>query len=284
MLIDLHRWHSPAGAWEAALWELSSNTVLFMLLPVVLAFDHRWPLRWNFWRNNLPRHLAFSVAFSLAHVSGMVLLRKGTYAALGAHYNFGDWLVQWPYEYLKDIRTYFSLLAFIYLYRLLLLRLQGEASLLAAPDEGPPVEPIERPGRFLVRKLGKEFLIAVGDIEWLEASGNYVNLHVRGHAYPLRSTMGSIEARLDPLRFRRVHRSYIVNLDQLVQIEPLDTGDAQLLLRDGKRIPCSRRYLAALRMSAAGSPPARRRGPAADTTYCVAVARPRRGKRSSRAG
>ena len=77
-------------------------------------------------------------------------------------------------------------------YRFLMRRLQGEASLLSAPDEGLPVEPLDRPERFLVRKLGREFLVAANDIEWLQASGNYVNLRVRGHDYPMRSTIGGI--------------------------------------------------------------------------------------------
>ena len=90
-------------------------------------------------------------------------------------------------------------------------------------------------------------LVAAHDIEFLEAAENYVNLHVRGRVYPLRSTMTAIQDRLDPARFARVHRSYIVNLDFLDQIEPLDTGDARLLLKNGSRIPCSRRYRSALR-------------------------------------
>jgi DNA-binding LytR/AlgR family response regulator len=110
-----------------------------------------------------------------------------------------------------------------------------------------PAEAIERPSRFLVRKLGAEFLVAAHDIEFLEAAENYVNLHVRGRVYPLRSTMTAIHERLDPARFVRVHRRYIVNLDSLDQIEPLDTGDARLLLKNGARIPCSRRYRSALR-------------------------------------
>ena len=59
---------------------------------------------------------------------------------------------------------------------------------------GPPVEPVDRPERFLVRKLNREFLIATDDIEWLQASGNYVNLRVAGRDYPLRSTIAAIEA------------------------------------------------------------------------------------------
>jgi DNA-binding LytR/AlgR family response regulator len=109
------------------------------------------------------------------------------------------------------------------------------------------VEPVERPERFLVRKLGKEFLVAANDIEWLQASANYVNLHVRGRDYPLRTTMAAIEPRLDPARFVRVHRSYMVNLDCLQEIEPLETGDARLRMRDGQLLPCSRRYRSALR-------------------------------------
>ena len=62
----------------------------------------------------------------------------------------------------------------------------------------------------------------------------------------MRSTMSAIQERLDPQRFVRVHRSHIVNLDFLDQIEPLDTGDARLVLKDGSKVPCSRRHRAAL--------------------------------------
>jgi DNA-binding LytR/AlgR family response regulator len=66
----------------------------------------------------------------------------------------------------------------------------GEAREFTKPEVGSPVESLERPQRFLVRKLGKEFLVAVNDIERLEAQGNYVNLHVRGRAYPLLDHVG----------------------------------------------------------------------------------------------
>jgi DNA-binding LytR/AlgR family response regulator len=59
--------------------------------------------------------------------------------------------------------------------------------------------------------------------------------------------MTAIHARLDPERFVRVHRSYIVNRTFLAHIEPLDSGDARLLLKDGTHVPCSRRYRQALR-------------------------------------
>ncbi len=217
------------------------------LVPAQLAFERRFPFQPGTWLSCVPWHLLATVVYSLVHVSGMVALRHLIYEIAGSRYSFGDWPRELTYEYLKDVRTYAFILGVVYLYRLLLLRLRGEARLLVAPDAGPAVEAVDRPARFLVRKLRAEFLVPASDIEWLEAAENYVNLHVRGHVYPLRSTMTAIEDRLDPLRFVRVDRSYIVNLDFLERIEPLDTGDARLLLKDGTRIPCSRRYRHTLR-------------------------------------
>ena len=240
-------YRSGSSSIEPWIWESSSSLVLLALVyPIVMA-TRRWPLRFDTWRRNLKVHLVLTVPFCLVHVAGMVWLRVLAYAALGSHYHFGAWPTNLFYEYLKDFRTYLSFVGLISFYGFFLRRLQGEASLLAEPDEGPPVEPVDRPERFLVRKLGKEFLVAAREIEWLQASGNYVNLHVRGRDYPLRATMAGIEERLDPSRFVRVHRSYLVNLDYLAEIEPLDTGDARLTMRDGASVPCSRRYRTLLR-------------------------------------
>jgi len=244
---DVQRAHLDFAPWQPAVWEWSSNLVLLALVPVVLAFDRRCPLQYGSLRRNLPWHLLASVVFSVVHVLLMVALRKAAYSVMDDSYDFGNWPRELVYEYLKDCGTYFGILVTAYVYRFLLLRLQGEAKLLDEPDEGPPVEPVERPERFLVRKLGKEFLVAAADVEWLQASANYVNLHVRGRDYPLRTTMAALEPRLDPARFVRVHRSFMVNLDCLQEIEPLESGDARLLMRDGMQVPCSRRYRPLLR-------------------------------------
>ena len=273
---DFHRWRKPAeiafwvllallntvfnsmvaqidnahtAAWEPWVWEWTSSLTILALVPAILAVERRWPFRFDTWRRSLPWHLLATVPFSLVHVGGMVALRSLVYdlAGAGRYRYYSPWWESLGYEYLKDFRTYFIIIALLCLSRLWLVRWQGEARLLSAPDEGPPVEPVERPERFLVRKVGKEFLLNAREIEWLQAAGNYVNLHVHGRDYPLRTTMAAIEERLDPARFVRVHRSYFVNLDFLAEIEPLDTGDARLKLRDGAAIPCSRRYRAQLR-------------------------------------
>jgi hypothetical protein len=247
--------------WQPAVWEWSSNLVLLALIPLVVAFDRRFPLYFGTPRRNVLAHVGFTAFYSALHVAAMVGIRKAAYAMQGEVYDFGPWLAEYGYEYLKDVRSYAGALATIYLYRFVLLRMQGEARLLdPAPVDPPANEPLvaagpepapDRPERFLVRMLGKEFLVAAADIECLQASGNYVNLRVRGRDYPLRSTLAAIEARLDPSRFVRVHRSWLVNLDFLAEIEPLDTGDARLRMHDGTKVPCSRTYRAALRVGAA---------------------------------
>lgn len=247
VIMDVHRVGLDFADWEPAVWEWSSGLMVLALIPALLVWTRRVPLQWDGIGRRLALHLLGSVVFSLVHVAGMVALRKLAYAALGGHYDFGDWPRELVYEYLKDVRGYVMLISTIEGYRFVIRRLQGEASLLGRPDEGEPLEPVDLPERFLVRKLGREFLVAADDIEWLQASGNYVNLRVRGHDYPLRSTIAGIEARLDAGRFARVHRSYIVNLGRIASLEPLDSGDARIHLHDGAVVPCSRTYRDALR-------------------------------------
>ncbi|MBB5208798.1 LytTR family DNA-binding domain-containing protein [Chiayiivirga flava] len=247
VLMDVRRAGLDTQAWEPAVWETSSALLWMAIIPCVAWFTRRVPFQWHGVPRYLALHVGFSVAMCVLHVVGMVALRMLAYRAMGSSYDFGAWPLGLLYEYLKDIRDYAGIVVTIEAYRFALRRLQGEATLLAAPDEGPPLEPVERPERFLVRKLGRDFLVAANDIEWLQAAGNYVNLRVRGHDYPLRSTIAGIEARLDGGRFARVHRSYIVNLDRVASIEPLDSGDARIHLHDGTALPCSRTYRQALR-------------------------------------
>lgn len=246
-ILDIERAQLQFENWKPIVWELSSVLVGLCLVPAIIAFERRFPLYIGVLRKHLPMHILGSIVYSVVHVTAMVWIRKVVYLSQNLSYDFGNWPLEMGYEYLKDWQTYAGVLFVLALYRLLLLRLQGEARLLDAPDDGPELEPVERPGRFLVRKLGKEFLIAAAEVEYLQASGNYVNLHLHSRDYPLRTTMAAIEPRMDPNKFVRVHRSYMVNLDFIKEIEPLDTGDARILMKDGSMVPCSRRYRAALK-------------------------------------
>lgn len=234
-------------SWEFLVWEGSSILMLALLLPLLLAWDRHFPLQKGVVGRNLAIHLLLTLPWSLLHVVGMVAMRTAIYHLEGGSYNFGHWPAELFYEYLKDFRTYGLLLGIIYLYRFLLVQLQRKTHLPGRPEAGEPAAPVKRPERLLVKKLGKEFLVNVQDIEWVEAAGNYVNLHLGGRVYPLRDTMAKLLDRLDPDGFVRVHRSYIVRLNFIAEIEPLESGDARIHLENGQQIPVSRRYRDQLR-------------------------------------
>jgi two-component system LytT family response regulator len=96
--------------------------------------------------------------------------------------------------------------------------------------------------RLLIPNEGRSFFVATRDIVRLQADGNNVLVHVRKGTYGLRATLESFDDRLDPQHFARVHRSHMVNIDEIAEIRPWFHGDYTLLLRDGSEIPWSRRF------------------------------------------
>jgi two-component system LytT family response regulator len=98
--------------------------------------------------------------------------------------------------------------------------------------------------RLLVRDGRQMVIVDVDEIHWIESAGNYVRLHVGDEVHKMRSTLVGLERRLDPEQFLRIHRSIIVNVDQLKQISPWNHGDLAVVLRDGTRLSLSRGYRA----------------------------------------
>ena len=96
--------------------------------------------------------------------------------------------------------------------------------------------------RLAVKTAGKVRIVTVADIDFIEASGNYLRLHAKGSSHLLRETMQNIEGRLDPERFIRIHRSTIVNLDQVKQVKPHTNGECFLKLGSGAEVKVSRSY------------------------------------------
>ena len=235
------------GAWEPWVLEGTSHLGLAVIIPIILWFDIRFPIRASTWKRNLPAHALFSVIASLIHVTIMYWSRNVLYRIYdsGNIYQWDSWIREFGYEYLKDFRTYMLIIIFLYLYRFVILRLQGEAGFIDEGQEDGAPDAIS--DRFLVKKLGREFLVKVEEIDWIESSGNYVNLHVRGRVYPLRDTMTNISERLNSRGFQRVHRSAIVNLDRVAEIVAFDTGDGEARLQSDITVPVSRRFKKELR-------------------------------------
>jgi hypothetical protein len=227
--------------------EATSHIAMVMAIPLVVLFESRFPFRLVTWARSLAGYAAFSVVFSFVHVVLMYWSRVLVFGLVGTDepYRWINWLGKFGYEYLKDFRTYLFVLALLHLYRFVILRLQGEAGFLTEEKDEQATNGMS--DRFLVKKLGREFLVRINEIDWIESSGNYVNLHVGNRVYPLRETMTRIDERLLPMGFQRVHRSAIVNLDRVAEIVAFDTGDGQAKLRTDATVPVSRRFRQELR-------------------------------------
>lgn len=104
-----------------------------------------------------------------------------------------------------------------------------------------------RDERFLIKSGHRMYFVLAGDVDWADAAGNYVRLHANGRAHLYRETMKALESRLDARRFVRIHRSAIVNIDRVAQIEPHVHGEYIVTMRDGTRLTSSRAHSAGLR-------------------------------------
>jgi two-component system LytT family response regulator len=105
----------------------------------------------------------------------------------------------------------------------------------------------QRAQRFVVRTGARVSLVRAEDVEWVEATGNYAKLFAAGKSHLVRETMKSIEARLDPAKFVRIHRSIIVQVDCIAMMEPYFHGEWVVRMRDGTRFTSSRTRSAQLR-------------------------------------
>jgi len=96
--------------------------------------------------------------------------------------------------------------------------------------------------RFVVRQDDRALFVRVSDLDYVQASGNYVQFHVKQHVFKLRATMNAIEARLDSTQFVRIHKSTIVNVDRISEMHTWFGGDYVAVLADGRQLRVSRTY------------------------------------------
>jgi two-component system LytT family response regulator len=96
--------------------------------------------------------------------------------------------------------------------------------------------------RIVVKTEGRVFFLATDEIDWIGAAGNYLELHVGKATHLVRETMHGIESKLDPIKFLRIHRSIIVNIDRIKEMHPMFSGDYTVNLKDGTELPLSRSF------------------------------------------
>lgn len=120
------------------------------------------------------------------------------------------------------------------------------SSLLRQVEAAGPERIAAYPERLVVRSAGRVIFVPVMEIDWVEAAGDYVRLHVGKKAWLLRETTAALEGKLDPGRFARIHRSAIVNIERIREMRSYDNGEYLVLLHDGTELKLSRGYRQAL--------------------------------------
>jgi LytTr DNA-binding domain len=219
-------------------YEFSSIIFVIALTPLVARAVALFPPKRGRWLRFVPGHIASATAFSLAHIAGMVALRKLAFGLSGETYIFADADGIWfplLYEWRKDVLTYAAIAAFYQIWRWLAPRAvngQGEA--------------FEQDARIEIRDGTRTILIEPGDISWLEAAGNYVEIHAGGASHLARGTLAAFEQKLAGRGFVRVHRSRVVNRKRVAAFKPTPSGDLEITLDDGRTIAGSRRYRAGM--------------------------------------
>ncbi len=240
-VIDEARRGNSIGLGQTLVFEITSHLVVVALLPALYWLHRRWPLSGGL--RNLVIHAAAVVPFSIAHTAGMGALRLLWFNAIvGVPYSFPLTLDRLGYEFAKDVVTYLMLTTGVVALRYLLQRTPTTAPVIAPVGEVLP-EREALPERFTVRKRGgKEVVVDVADIDWVEAAGNYAILHVGGDTFEIRSSLTKLESELDPKRFVRVHKSHVVNIARVAEVTPWVSGDWRIRLQDGAEVNLSRRY------------------------------------------
>lgn len=250
--------------------QVTSALAVLIMIPFVLRWLRMFPLRRDAWAAAVIGHTVGSIFFAFGHHSLMIAMRIPWYALNGIDYVWREHFVaNLVVEYQKDIKIYAGILLVATAWSLYRgLRLSKTSSTDGPTDPGPPRdEPPAGPepasaaapgaqvfagsapaqvaapsgGRLLVQTGKGNSVLRYEDVEFFEASRNYVTVHTAGREYVLRETMANLMERLSGGPFARTHRSFIVNIDRIEEIRTVDSGQ-RIRLQSGREIPLSRGY------------------------------------------
>jgi hypothetical protein len=232
----------PVPAWHIVVNEATSIVIVFAATPAVFAWAARLDPRRIGWGKTLLGHLAGVVTFGAVHIGGMTLLRLLIYPLFGGTYGIDDPLVLGLiYEGRKDALAYAGMVLGAWL---LEAALRKPERVVITKTAAPAVT-----RRLEVRDGAKREFLDPADILWVEAAGNYVELHLASRALLQRQTLSSLEEELGALGFTRIHRSRLVNRRHVRSVESNDSGDFTVSLSDGRQIAGGRRWREALKVS-----------------------------------
>lgn len=227
----------PFAPWGPVLDEVSSSLVWLALTPLIVFVFRRLSPPRLLLILAAPLHVVVAALVSLAHYGLTRLLRAMVHVVSGQRFQVPVTWEGYIGDLYRDGLTY-VLLGLVYC---------GAHALLVARSKMAAHESHTAASVLEVRDGAQTLYVAIADILWVEAAGNYVELHTVGdRAILMRATLAGIGQRLESSGFLRVHRSRLVNAACVESIEGHPSGDATLLLAGGKTVSASRRHRPAL--------------------------------------
>ena len=264
----------PFDRWEPFVWEYTSAVGSFLLVLGLAYCLRRFPWNWHCPFLSLAQYCALVLGFSALHVAFMITSREAIYAVLNKDYNFAkdiqEWIFELVYEFHKDIWSFIFFVLVIGFYRYIVTQWLGDAKNInieitethdetstekrknngnkerAQKNVQSRLKETDNNDFLLIKKLGREFLIKKHEIEWVASSGNYLNLYVGEQTFPMRATFKGFLEQDTYASFRRVHRSYAVNMRYVDNITVSESGDGIITLTSRQTVKMSRRYKLAL--------------------------------------
>lgn len=224
--------NAPIQSWRAWTWEFTSFFSWLLLTPAILVTAAHFKPPQAQVATAIIVHLCISVLASLTHVALMVASRKLIYSLAGETNDFrGPLLHNLLYEYRKDLVTYTASVATFMLIH------WG-----VRPPAPEALSSQATQFRLEVKDGNRTCFISPDDINWVEAAGNYVELHGQFGTLLHRQTLSSIEASLAGHGFARIHRSRVVRGASVASVATKPSGDFSVSLLDGTVLSGSRRY------------------------------------------
>ena len=250
------RFGQPSDTWGQAIRMSLPDWYVWGVFALLIArLKQRVPIDAISWGYNFAFHVAASLLVALAHFAISFPLQTLLQLVAGEPPQISTYFVNnFATLYLWNVVVYWGILAGVHArdyrrdlreHRLRAAELEARLQELHATAAGGGVdEPAARrhPERLLVADNGRSFFVRTSDVDWIEAARNYVLLHAGDRVHTVRTTLATLEARLDPGRFRRINRSALVNLDRVREVQPWFHGDAVVILESGARLSLSRRY------------------------------------------
>jgi len=237
LVSDAGRIQLPVDAREALFLEVTSIAALLAAFPVAMLVERRFPLTPETWKRSLVAYAVASIVFSAFHIAIMIVLRKLAFPVIfDLRYVFATDLLQGIlYEYRKDLIPYAAIIAVLSLVRQI-----EESRLETAAARADARET----GRLTLKCGGRTIFLDAATLDWSEAAGNYVEVHVGGRTYLARMSLAGLaeQLRAAGVDAVQIHRSRIVNRARIEEILPSGDGDFRVRLRGGAELRGSRRY------------------------------------------